>query len=1175
MEFINTLENNNTDNNSGGDNKNEEQHTSNENKKNYEANTPSLHRGRRDSTSMLLTAALGEFENNSLRQSRLSMSMFDDDPSIRESLRSFSNSGNDNNNNSNNNNNNTNNHSSSTGNLLSKNNQLESAIVEELDDREIGNISLSASQEARSRRFSNRSLSKRSSFLKDSIDLNAELMMGAFSNKSSKETTGEPKLHQSEDDFLKFNIPELNKNLIASTSPYMGPSQHKPSLGFNNRKFSFGGLIGGRKDSVSADGVMESFLALHGKDDDLFLTQRRNSSLSAMMRPSIIGLDKYKSLQNENAISDGEEDEFENNKEKLKKTPNSNTTNNNINPTSNKVTPISTSVSREMSVINEADTVKDVAPVFATPVMLIKNQHPPSTLNPSSIKDNTILESTKKMSIPNTLHQADSDISAYARLDFADSTFYVQTLKVTLGRKPNTNDPSQTGVVTAQQVNDSNKDNVDVNLGSSKNISRKHAQIYYNFANEQFEMTVLGKNGAFVNDEFIGKNVTVVLNNDTKIQIANIPFIFVQDASSISEYGNTDRFKTKEEIDNENNIKKENAKKAINEKKRESLKKKREEKAALEMLAKQQQLHLKGQQQKKLLQQKEKEKTNKRAAQVSMTVLSPKETTPKRVKKKEYLPEEIPLEYREKPNIPYNTMILETFKKFTKAEGETMSLTNIYDTLKEIYPYYEYCSKGWQSSVRHALQTNRTFTKGPKEGKSWLWMVDSNYLREKELEEKTIAEEKRKIEEANREAKRKFFQRLPKALNHKETQDAKQKRTLVYLQQQLMILTTDRQGLDKETISQVLTKALASTIQKVNEVSKKIGMTKHPLGFLMDKNPQQLNFILAAACNASLKEVTGDKNCQIVKLPTPQELARDLDEAKKEYFEKTGKVWEQPKDIKPPMKKLTLKQQRLKEAQMKVDAAEAALKKIQDMKTSSVTAPADNGNSISAKPSSAVSRRRNIPTFAGIKKENSNELISKSSTNFVVKSESPKVKPSTFTDQFKKDSLKRKAESDPNINSKKIKIENKETVSKQAKAPLGPTTSVINLQPNMKNTSVSSSGKQTTTLGMMPKKPVSKVVAKPQMVSKAPVYRPSSVNFDPTSLSKFFQAKNHLKVNNANLQKNNSNEQLVKPTVTIEKPVPKPVLKPKKQEESSEEETTSSDESGSSDDSDSSDDDDD
>lgn len=55
--------------------------------------------------------------------------------------------------------------------------------------------------------------------------------------------------------------------------------------------------MNGRKDSINMDGVMESFLSLNGKDDDMFLSQRRNSSLTSMMRPSIIGMENTKACK--------------------------------------------------------------------------------------------------------------------------------------------------------------------------------------------------------------------------------------------------------------------------------------------------------------------------------------------------------------------------------------------------------------------------------------------------------------------------------------------------------------------------------------------------------------------------------------------------------------------------------------------------------------------------------------------------------------------------------------------------------------------------------------------------------------------------------------------------------------------------------------------------------------
>ncbi|KAG7192654.1 Pre-rRNA-processing protein fhl1 [Scheffersomyces spartinae] len=103
-------------------------------------------------------------------------------------------------------------------------------------------------------------------------------------------------------------------------------------------------------------------------------------------------------------------------------------------------------------------------------------------------------------------------ISAYARLDFEHFTFYVQTLQVILGRRSN---------------EDANLHAVDVHLSSKKAISRKHAKIFYNFGTQRFELSVLGRNGAFVDDLFVEKGITVPLTDGTKIQVGDIPFSFV------------------------------------------------------------------------------------------------------------------------------------------------------------------------------------------------------------------------------------------------------------------------------------------------------------------------------------------------------------------------------------------------------------------------------------------------------------------------------------------------------------------------------------------------------------------------------------------------------------------------------------------------------------------------
>ena len=109
---------------------------------------------------------------------------------------------------------------------------------------------------------------------------------------------------------------------------------------------------------------------------------------------------------------------------------------------------------------------------------------------------------------------AASKISAYARLDFENYTFFVQTLQVVLGR--NSNEEIQ-----------SSQHSVDVHLGSKKAISRRHAKIFYNFGTQRFEISIVGRNGAFIDDLFVEKGITLPLADGTKVQIGDIPFTFV------------------------------------------------------------------------------------------------------------------------------------------------------------------------------------------------------------------------------------------------------------------------------------------------------------------------------------------------------------------------------------------------------------------------------------------------------------------------------------------------------------------------------------------------------------------------------------------------------------------------------------------------------------------------
>lgn len=121
-----------------------------------------------------------------------------------------------------------------------------------------------------------------------------------------------------------------------------------------------------------------------------------------------------------------------------------------------------------------------------------------NTPTPSAVSD--LVASTPTESNANLLRDPianwiDSEVQAYAKLEGEDFYYYVCKLQVTLGRKV------------------SIPDTVDVPLGSTKSVSRQHARLSYNFALQNFELTIFGKNGAFVNEQFIERGVTVSLEH--------------------------------------------------------------------------------------------------------------------------------------------------------------------------------------------------------------------------------------------------------------------------------------------------------------------------------------------------------------------------------------------------------------------------------------------------------------------------------------------------------------------------------------------------------------------------------------------------------------------------------------------------------------------------------------
>ncbi|KAJ2707295.1 hypothetical protein FB645_000806 [Coemansia sp. IMI 203386] len=103
-------------------------------------------------------------------------------------------------------------------------------------------------------------------------------------------------------------------------------------------------------------------------------------------------------------------------------------------------------------------------------------------------------------------------VQAYAKLEGPDFCYYIRSLEVTLGRHPSSGGPT---------------DKIDIDLGDSKAVSRRHARILYNFMNQSFELQVLGKNGCLVDDEYYARGQNVMLRHRMVIQIGDTEFAFL------------------------------------------------------------------------------------------------------------------------------------------------------------------------------------------------------------------------------------------------------------------------------------------------------------------------------------------------------------------------------------------------------------------------------------------------------------------------------------------------------------------------------------------------------------------------------------------------------------------------------------------------------------------------
>lgn len=126
----------------------------------------------------------------------------------------------------------------------------------------------------------------------------------------------------------------------------------------------------------------------------------------------------------------------------------------------------------------------------------------------------------------NVIHEANGDgVKAYAKVAAQDWTFYITKLSINIGRAPE---------IANNGDDENDSDQVHIDLGPSKMVSRSHAAIFFDSKDEKWFLQVNGRNGAKVDGQPVKSRSCHALTSGEVMEIGGVEMMFVLPYSETS-----------------------------------------------------------------------------------------------------------------------------------------------------------------------------------------------------------------------------------------------------------------------------------------------------------------------------------------------------------------------------------------------------------------------------------------------------------------------------------------------------------------------------------------------------------------------------------------------------------------------------------------------------------------